>query len=110
MTYREYIDELNKLYVKRHQKLLILADLAKEGVGPIIEIGYDDDKVKQINIAEQVEQIDKEIYDIVQKASEEPWFNVHRARLDQTYEILVYGAPSGVFKEKHKKNFTNFTF
>lgn len=110
MTYREYIDKLNRLYAKRHQKLLILAELAKEGVGPIIEVGYDNDGVEQVNIAEQVEQIDKEIYAIVQEASEEPWFNMHSARLDQTLEILTYGVPAGIRAEKPKKDFRDFTF
>lgn len=86
MTYKEYIDKLNKLYVIRHQYLLNLVETEKIGTFPFIQSEFEDEK--DINIAEEVEQVDKKIYALVSAASKEPWYRKHCNRFDQFAEIL----------------------
>ena len=111
MTYPEYINKLNVLYTKRQLSIFNLVDTKKEGTYPFTEIYYDhDDSITKVNVADEVAAIDKEIFELVLAASEEPWYQMHCSRHTQTYEILTHGVPSGMLTEKPKHDFKGFTF
>lgn len=113
MTYKEYIDKLNKLYARRHQHLFTLVETENAGTFPIYEDHWADDGgegIEYIDVAEEVERLDHEIYYLVSAASEEPWYQTHVRRHLDTVSILNYDAPIGVVKEKPRHDFKGFNF
>lgn len=110
MTYRHYIDTMNELYAKHQQFMFMLVETEKDGTFPIYSAYYDGADVERIDVDEAIQRFDHEIYTLTLLASEEPWYQMHRNRHTQTYEILTHGIPSGYLAEKPKHDFKDFEF